>query len=52
MNPGPSFLSSGWRRWWRMRSIAAGFRETTIRGDYTGNPATPDSKELVFTALK
>ena len=30
----------------------AGFRQITIRGDYTDEPATPDSKELIFTALK
>jgi len=30
----------------------AGFREITVRGDYADKPATPDSKELIFTALK
>ena len=30
----------------------AGFREITVRGDYRNEPATPDSKELIFTALK
>ena len=30
----------------------AGFREITVRGDYADKPATPDSTELVFTALK
>jgi SAM-dependent methyltransferase len=30
----------------------AGFREITIRGDYSDEPATPESKELIFTALK
>ncbi|MEW5872967.1 MAG: class I SAM-dependent methyltransferase [Chloroflexota bacterium] len=30
----------------------AGFRQITVRGDYTDEPATPDSKELVFTAFK
>ena len=30
----------------------AGFRQITIRGDYTDKPATPDSEELIFTALK
>lgn len=30
----------------------AGFRQSTVRGDYTDEPATPDSKELIFTALK
>jgi len=30
----------------------AGFRQITVRGDYTDQPATPDSKELIFTALK
>jgi SAM-dependent methyltransferase len=30
----------------------AGFNEITIRGDYSDQLATPDSKELVFTALK
>ena len=30
----------------------AGFREITVRSDYADKPATPDSKELIFTALK
>ena len=30
----------------------AGFRQVTVRGDYTDEPATPDSKALLFTALK
>ena len=30
----------------------AGFRQVTVRGDYTDQPATLDSKELMFTALK
>ena len=30
----------------------AGFREITVRGDYTDQPATADSVELVFTAIK
>jgi len=30
----------------------AGFHQITIRGDYTDEPATPDSEELIFTALK
>ncbi len=30
----------------------AGFREATIRGDYTEALATPDSEVLVFTAIK
>ena len=30
----------------------AGFRQITVRGDYTDEPATPDSKDLIFTALK
>ncbi len=30
----------------------AGFRQITVRGDYTDEPASPDSKELIFTALK
>jgi SAM-dependent methyltransferase len=30
----------------------AGFRQITVRGDYTDEPATLDSKELMFTALK
>jgi SAM-dependent methyltransferase len=30
----------------------AGFRQMTVRGDYADEPATPDSKELIFTALK
>ena len=31
---------------------AAGFRDITVRGDYTDEPATPDSKELVLTVVK
>jgi len=30
----------------------AGFRQITVRGDYTDEPATLDSRELIFTALK
>lgn len=30
----------------------AGFREITVRGDYTDQPATAGSEELVFTAVK
>jgi SAM-dependent methyltransferase len=30
----------------------AGFRQITIRGDYNDEPATADSEELIFTALK
>ncbi len=30
----------------------AGFREISIRSDYTDAPATPDSQELIFTAIK
>jgi SAM-dependent methyltransferase len=30
----------------------AGFREITVRSNYTDKPATPDSKALIFTALK
>jgi hypothetical protein len=30
----------------------AGFRRIAVRGNYTDEPATPDSKELIFTALK
>ncbi len=30
----------------------AGFREITLRGDYADEPATPDSGQLIFTALK
>jgi SAM-dependent methyltransferase len=30
----------------------AGFREITVRGDYTDEPATPDHEELVFTAIR
>lgn len=30
----------------------AGFREITVRGDYTDQPATADSVELVLTAIK
>lgn len=30
----------------------AGFHQITMRGDYTDKPATPDSEELIFTAIK
>jgi hypothetical protein len=30
----------------------AGFREISVRGDFTDQAATADSKELVFTAVK
>jgi ubiquinone/menaquinone biosynthesis C-methylase UbiE len=30
----------------------AGFRDITVDGDYSGEPATPDSEELVFRALR
>jgi len=30
----------------------AGFRHITVRGDFTDEPATLNSKELIFTALK
>jgi len=30
----------------------AGFRQVTVRGDYTDELATPESKELIFTAIK
>jgi SAM-dependent methyltransferase len=30
----------------------ASFRQITVRGDYANGPTTPDSKELIFTALK
>ena len=30
----------------------AGFREITVRGDYTDQPATADHEELVFTAVR
>lgn len=30
----------------------AGFREITVRGDYTDEPATADNEELVFTAIR
>lgn len=30
----------------------AGFRQITVLGDYADEPATPDSKDLIFTALK
>lgn len=30
----------------------AGFRQITVRGDYTDGLAAPDSNELIFTALK
>jgi len=36
----------------RLMLQAAGFREVTIRGDYTNEPATPASGVLVFTARK
>jgi SAM-dependent methyltransferase len=34
-----------------MLSIA-GFREMTVRGDYTDEPATSDHAELIFTAIR
>jgi len=36
----------------RLMLQTAGFREITIRGDYTDEPATPDSQALIFAALK
>jgi SAM-dependent methyltransferase len=30
----------------------AGFRDIQVTGDFTGQPATPDSGELVFTAIR
>jgi SAM-dependent methyltransferase len=36
----------------RLMLQVAGFRQITVGGDYTGEPATPDSEALVFTALK
>ena len=30
----------------------AGFRDITVTGDYTDAPATPDSAEIVFTAIR
>ena len=30
----------------------AGFRQITVQGDYTDQPATPDSEEIVFTAVR
>ncbi len=36
----------------RLMLQVAGFCQISVRGDYTDEPATPDSKELVFTALK
>jgi SAM-dependent methyltransferase len=30
----------------------AGFREMTVRGDYTDEPATADHAELIFTAIR
>jgi len=30
----------------------AGFRQISVTGDYTDQPATPDSEEVVFTAVK
>lgn len=30
----------------------AGFRDITLRGDYTDQPATVDHEELIFTAIK
>jgi hypothetical protein len=41
--PESLFSSAGWP------TCKAGER---FRGDYTDEPATPDSKELIFTALK
>lgn len=32
--------------------MAAGFRDVRITGDYTEEPATSDSEELLFTAIK
>ena len=31
---------------------AAGFRDVSVRGDFTDVPATPESKELVFLAMR
>ena len=31
---------------------AAGFRDITLYGDYTGHPATAESEEINFVALK
>jgi hypothetical protein len=30
----------------------AGFREVTVRGDYTDESATGDHAELIFTAIR
>jgi hypothetical protein len=30
----------------------AGFRQITVRGDYADEPATSDSEELIFTAVR
>lgn len=30
----------------------AGFRQISVRGDYRAEPSTPDSKQLIFTAIK
>jgi hypothetical protein len=30
----------------------AGFRDITVHGDYTDEPATADHEELVFTAIR
>jgi SAM-dependent methyltransferase len=36
----------------RLMLKVAGFRQITLRSDYTDEPATPESKELIFTAIK
>jgi len=36
----------------RLMLGVVGFRQITVRGDYTDEPAMPDSRELVFTALR
>ena len=36
----------------RLMLKVAGFRQITVRSDYTDEPATLESKELIFTAIK
>ena len=36
----------------RLMLEVAGFSQITLQGDYADRPATPDSRELVFTAVR
>jgi SAM-dependent methyltransferase len=36
----------------RLMLLVAGFRQITLRGDYSAEPATADSEALIFTGLK